>query len=135
MTSIECLLARIAEKRAIAQAGTPGPWTRDGDREGYISSVPTGYFVVTGAITDFNYALNIEDVDAAHIVYNHPARVLAECDALERMADWVQRYEDIAAEHPNLSRVDGARNAAVMALRYAVQPYTDHPDFQEEWRV
>ncbi len=57
-----------------------------------------------------------------------PARVLAEVDAKVRITEecrgWLaDRGDDY-----------GARALAGMTLRLLALPYTDHPDYREEWR-
>jgi hypothetical protein len=56
-----------------------------------------------------------------------PARVLAECEAKRRiLTDPQPEYrEDYHGWHITKQAM----------LRYIAQPYADHPDFREEWRV
>ncbi len=59
-----------------------------------------------------------------------PARVLAECEAKRRIVE-------LLAEDWRISREKlppGLADHEPLLLRLLALPYTDHPDYREEWR-
>ncbi|MFK0222211.1 DUF6221 family protein [Streptomyces vinaceus] len=65
--------------------------------------------------------------DLTHITRHHPARVLVEVEAKERLLDWLERMHDRALDADFWSfDVDEA-------LDLMARPYADHPEYREEW--
>jgi hypothetical protein len=73
-----------------------------------------------------------------------PARVLAECEANQRIVQW---HALVVGEDQGGTPVMGCANCIgaeagqtftiegpCMTLRLLALPYADHPDFREEWR-
>lgn len=123
----EFLLARIAEDEAVARAATPGPWGDPadvgyGDFGWHVDGCPAG------ETEDSEQGM----ADAEYLAYNHPARVLAECEAKRRIVEW-HRY-DLGSDPCDAH--DGATFQTVDCgtLLALALPYADHPDWREEWR-
>ena len=140
------LLARIAEDESMARAAadqwhsrwaTADRQTAYGWRNGKLGAEPKMPMVVADNEHGSLMLMSLWENDQAtvrHVARHDPDRVLAECAAKRELIAWVQRYEVVAGAYPDLPRVDGARNAARMALRYVALSYADHPDYREEWR-
>jgi hypothetical protein len=60
------------------------------------------------------------------------ARVLAECEAKRRI---VADYADAISENLYSEWGQAARYGLHRAITALAQPYADHPEFREEWRV
>lgn len=122
---VEFLRARLDEDEQIARAATQGDWVWS--RE-FVA--PPGYHHRTVG--------PLEPGDAAFIVAHQPKRVLREIDAKRGI---VARYEFACKEaaQPGISeeeretrvQVGGALQSCVLCL---AAPYSDHPDYREEWR-
>ena len=136
MTLTEFLLARIAEDEAAAKAATPGPWTFEWDDHSHviIAAEPhpasvrvteTGYDLSSRWVAETSYddqsSTTYNSVaDGHHIARHNPARVLRECEAKRRIVDDVQCGwfdTDLAGACKHLAAV-----------------YSDHPDYDEEWK-
>ncbi len=112
-TLADFLLERIAEDEAAAREATPGPWTAYGDG------------VVLGGPEPTPICRSVQPWNFAHLDTFGPARVLAECEAkrriVERQRDYAQSMRRAVDDCPDL-----------LAL---AQPYSDHPNFKDEWRA
>lgn len=64
---------------------------------------------------------------SVHVVYD-PADVLADVDAKRGILDEAGRYS------PELEHGDNGEWAFDIVLRLLALPYSDHPDYREEWR-
>jgi hypothetical protein len=74
--------------------------------------------------------------EAEHIARHDPARVLREVEAKRRIVD---RYEDAVTrqDDPAHSRIAAFHEVAEYddwVLPLLALPYSDHPDYREEWR-
>ncbi|MEV6580250.1 DUF6221 family protein [Streptomyces sp. NPDC051582] len=65
--------------------------------------------------------------DLIHLTRHHPARVLVEVEAKERLLDWLERMNDRASD------ADFWSFDLDEALDLMARPYADHPDYREEW--
>ena len=64
-----------------------------------------------------------------HVARHDPAHVLREVEAKRQLLAWIERTGDWAAEN-NLWTYDRDEPLKVLALAYS-----DHPDYQESWRL
>jgi hypothetical protein len=132
MTITEFLTARLDEEESIARAGV----SSQADPEngwGYISDPGD---VSHRALTPHVGHIH-EDVQAAHIIYWHPYRVLADVAAKRRIS-FLHVPPQVSTIPGKLCREcadhdDTPRPCATMLA--LLQPYADHPDFNPEWRM
>ncbi|MFE5958897.1 DUF6221 family protein [Streptomyces rubiginosohelvolus] len=114
------LRARIAERRAIAEAATPGPWHSDGGT--VYAKHPTDQVV------DYSES-------ADHIATNDPADVIADLDAKLAIVNrhtacgTGNGYCDDGGHGWDDSEGGGCADLADLA-----QPFAGHPDYKDEWR-
>ena len=127
-TLTEFLLARIAEDEAVAQKAGGDEW----EYAAYCGAMQIQTVRVDGtlgyeqhlAITrDYEGLSDSVGEDAGpHIARHDPARVLAECEAKQRIVANHLRHS------PGQSGYGASRYAAAcLAMTY------DHPDYQAEW--
>jgi len=139
LSIVEFLLQRIAEDEAVARAaiGTAafseqtGRWKAVDVPDEY-GARP--YVMAVSASEACTQVANMEaawerDERAAHIARYDPARVLAECAAKRRIVE--ECAPNVAKDWPF---PDGL-NLSELVVAELGQPYADHPQFQEEWRV
>ena len=131
-TLTEFLLARIAEREAVARAATYGPWRYNPakvnaiDRSESVFAGKPGTMAITVASTgpsDDPQSMS----DAAHIALHDPARVLAECAAKRAIVEAMVDHDAATGEEPAYYWVPPV-------LRILASVDADHPDYQEEWR-
>ena len=104
MTPTEFLLARIAEKEAMARHSL------DGDLE-YLPSLTTKHG------------------DVLYLGVTHPTRVLAECEAERKIVNAVR------SGFPDEDRYStGWHDMHIWAITRLASVYSDHPDYQQEWK-
>lgn len=132
------LRKQIAEDRRRAREAQPGPWhignAVDPTKPCNIHTFPGA----RGVLDDLNW------LDAEHIVTWNPARVLAECDAKERLLATGGPFCELcdSDEHPPR---DPATNWTVriphhydcpiyVVAQYFALPYADRIGFRDEWR-
>ena len=141
-TLTEFLLARIAEREAVARAATYGPWRYNPakvnaiDRSESVFAGKPGTMAITVASTgpsDDPQSMS----DAAHIALHDPARILAECAAKRAVIKAAWSDHCLIEGEWGGGQSQGAMSAkndnpAVVEALASV--YADHPDFQEEWR-
>jgi hypothetical protein len=124
---LDFVLARIAETKALAQ---------EADRV-YVH--PSAHDPAFGARDDDGIASDYWDKVA------DPARVLAECEAKERIVAahglWMHASGDWTCDAGETwtpsSFIDGEpdRSGGCLTLRLLALPYAEHPDFRAEWRT
>ena len=132
MTLAEFLLARIAEREALAHAAaaaTDGssPWWVDGPGE----KSGKWWVYATGA------KFASRDV-AEHIAASDPARVLAECEAMRRIVGEHLPGGEDGKSYCGCCWLDDLRTwepYPCPTMRAVASVYADHPDYQEAWRV
>lgn len=128
MTALtDFLLARIAEDEEVARLGISG---QEDPENGW------GY---EGRALTPHVGIIHEAAQAAHITRWHPARVIAECTAKR----WVVEHAATAIDQAN--RANGRDTHDVMVntkaitsatvLHHLVQVYSDHPHFNQAWRM
>lgn len=109
LTLTEFLLARIAEDEAsVAAIRRPPMWQ---------SRIST----LNGDLSQF-------------VARQHPARVLAECEAKRRILHAAQFADEVEGGGAAIVMLDGYprdRRWGVLPALAAV--YSDHPDYREEW--
>jgi len=119
MNLVEFLRARLDEDEQAARAATAGPWYVDDiDQELRTADVYAADGRVTSAYTE--PCCSVED--ATHIARHDPARVLAEVDAKRRILERHSSCDDTSFGEP------------CEDLRLLALPYSDHPDYRQEWR-
>lgn len=122
------LRARIAERRALAEAashGDSGKWTRE-DPDRY-----------PGRVVDEHDEAVVHDEgrpsaeQAAHIAANDPAAVIADCEAKLWIVNAAEKLPELTAA-PDL--FDNNRDAWARTLRLFAQQFSGHPGHKgEEW--
>ena len=108
MELTEFLLARIDEDEAVARAADKSRWFPEGKSISFEIHNNVGEWDLVGWVEADTRA------NANHIARHDPAHVLAECQAKRRIIERVG--------NPNWA---GFNNLAL--------PYTDHPDYRQEW--
>lgn len=114
------LRARIAERRALALAASPGPWHANAEHDEVLA--------VDGITVAEGFALSGRQLRATvdHIAANDPDAVIADCDAKTALVDLCATFlhDDEGGTDP----------CAEGALRILAQPFAGHPDHKgEEW--
>lgn len=152
VTLTEFLLARIAEDERAAQAAlespnvAPGPWLAGSTVPhlvDYVVYQPSAWpgRLVHACDTDLAGPHRVQV--AEHIARWDPARVLAEGEAKRRIVELHRHYESaIQVERASATLADpipntlyAARDALAEMLRLLASVYSEHPDFDPEWRV
>ncbi len=151
MTTIfEFLLARIAEDEEVARTAA-----NDAAEDWAVSSRYEPNLVTDGgsAVAVGPWGGDIGPA-AEHMARWDPARVLAECEAKRRLLDlhqivtqdytgawWAtnraESHITTGCDHCRECAVDGLDyvvDGPCMTLRLLALPYSDHPDYREEWR-
>jgi len=143
------LRARYGEIRALAEAGSPGPWSVNAESDEVVA--------IDGITVADGFALSGRQLRAttAHIAANDPAHVLADIDAKLALVD------DLLTEHHHVCADDwytcpaatkeregdtccdddrsggpcecGRDERVERRLRLLAQPFAGHPDYQVEW--
>lgn len=150
MNITDFLLARIAEDEEAAHNAAEGPWATwriNGTKGLGVYSVPRlegnrGVVEIADRRGHDSYAHydstdEMDPGDARHISRWNPARVLAECEAKRRILEHAQLWERTLNESSaKYTDVQCAmyRMAMHWTLERIVQPYADHPDFEDMWR-
>lgn len=130
------LRARYQERRALAEAASPGPWHADAD--GYEVLAVDGVTVADGfALSDRQLRATVD-----HIAANDPADVLADCDAKLELVDehgagghyWpgssTQYCKTCGSGEPNEYPTDWP----CRTLKLLARPFAGHPEHKgEEW--
>lgn len=151
MTEVaDFLRTRIAERRALAEAATEGPWEGvvDHHQRGVVDasvwSDKLGYY-----ITEKISSGERHEADALHIAANDPAAVIADCDAKLAIVDmhppeeipehsrrsWQGFTIQCASESWKVySDAENRVEYPCRTLRLLAQPFAGHPDHKgEEW--
>lgn len=121
------LRARIAERRALAEAASPGPWHANKEHDEVVAA--DGITVADG------FALSGRQLRATvdHIAANDPEAVIADCDAklaLVELAAKTRAWTDGSAG----ATAGYAAAVAADMLRHLAQPFAGHPDHKgDEW--
>lgn len=156
MTITEFLLARIAEDEAVAQRvrGTAfGEWQfvpdPDGRLGGYVApggAYPSPATAIANDWSGRQIGAGYVSV-AEHIARHDPARVLAECEAKQRIVALHRQAEGpnyrgteccarctADGEYPADDDYTDEQNWPCPTLRALAAVYADHEDYREEWR-
>jgi hypothetical protein len=110
LTLARFLLARIAEDEAAVRALLADGWTHDG------APSPTGQEPMARV---HRWTLTLD-------------RVLAECEAKRRIVELHSRDHECPAAIGIWDALDIDPCPTLLVL---AQPYADHPDFRDEWRL
>lgn len=126
MTEIaDFLRARIAERRALAVAASPGPWHANEESDEVVA--------VDGITVADGFALSGRQLRATvqHIAANDPAYVIADCDAKLWIVNAAEKLPELTAR---FDQFDNNRDAWARTLRLLAQQFAGHPDHKgEEW--
>lgn len=131
MTNVDALLAflraRYAERRALAEAASPAPWTFDVDEAEILAA--DGITVCEA----FALSGNQLRATARHIAENDPNDVLDDLDAKLGILEHYERVCDYGKtrHHEDYALATGALEAVLMRLAV---PYKTHPDYRAGWR-
>lgn len=122
------LRARFNEEAALAHAANSGPW-RVNDKSDEV-------IAVDGAVVANGLALSGRQLRAAtaHIAHNDPPSILFEVDIKRRLADRAAETWEWAIDEEG-TVAGPAATLANDVLRILALPYSDHPNFREEWRA
>ncbi|MEA1796685.1 DUF6221 family protein [Rhodococcus qingshengii] len=129
MGIVEFLEARIAEDEAVAKAARPGPWFHDSNLTCGPRVPPDDFLMVPEDPSDTISPCNdkIPDQDSRHIARHDPARILCEVAAKRKLIRSIEGLVQHAYGYDSAGTVE-----KVLAPLAAI--YSDHPDFNEEWR-
>jgi uncharacterized protein DUF6221 len=108
MTLTDFLVSRIAEDEAAARAAEAS----EGDVHEIFDRGP--------------------ETVGDHYRRHGPSRILAECDAKRRIVEHVQGVANNAGDPPSIE--PASLPMLTHVLRLLALPYSDHPDYREEWR-
>jgi hypothetical protein len=129
----EFLRARLDERELLASKASPGPWYANAEHDEILAA--DDITVAEG------FALSGPQLRATvdHIVYNDPARVLAEVDAKRQIIELAEEASGLDMQVDGEFRV-GPRDTKTepyvgdaILMRLAL-PYASHPGYREEWR-
>ncbi|MEV6854720.1 DUF6221 family protein [Streptomyces microflavus] len=126
------LRARIAERRAIAEAASPWPWKINPDD-------PEEVLASDNILVADVFALSSNQTrnTTTFIATNDPADVLADLDAKLAIIDaYKQAAYTLSLSAPGTAPHDlmtGARNYMHLTLQHLARPFAGHPDYQEDW--
>ncbi|MFJ4637588.1 DUF6221 family protein [Streptomyces hygroscopicus] len=124
MTDIaDFLRARYQERRALAEAASPGPW--------HVNAEHDEVLAIDGITVAEGFALSGRQLRATteHIATHNPEDIIADLDAKLAIVD------ELDAADPNGGYIT-AMFTAQDALRLLAQPFAGHPDYKgEEWAV
>lgn len=147
--------ARLDEDEQTASAATDGPWLVDSQQYAEVISASDGTTVVGGGRWGGEASVFESTEDAMHIARHDPARVLTEVDAKRQIIELHQPITDPTPPFKNtegfLCSICTAAGGAMYdqqrgilftdltvfpcrTLRLLALPYTDHPDYRDEWR-
>lgn len=117
MIDIVAFITARLDEDELAALAAPGPQWDGGD--GYLGVVD-GQDLVWG-----NHTEGYIDAEAStHIARHDPARVLRDVEAKRSMLGHLEA--EVADDETDV--------AARWLLGHLAAPYSDHPDFREEWR-
>lgn len=131
MTDVDGLLpflrARYAERRALAEAASPAPWSFDVDEAEILAA--DGITVCEA----FALSGNQLRATARHIAENDPNDVLDDLDAKLRI---LEHYERLRARAEATCAVEYtlAAGALEVTLMNLALPYARHSDYLPKWR-
>lgn len=136
---IEFLRTRLDEDEQTARdalhadAVNPGVWTTEHHNSATHSEPNRCHIAEDRSGNYWSVAHEVFIPNAEHMARHDPARVLAEVDAKRRLVSMFapKLGEDVEAELAKGNDLPwmGQQALAVLAL-----PYSDHPDYREEWR-
>jgi hypothetical protein len=140
------LRARLDEREAAARAANPSPWRRITNQEPRLSSTTIFGASYLGDQEKLRNVCNVElswerDANAAHIVLNDPAFVLADVAAKRRILSDVYeplRELESAIQDENDTGEDPSINWHEVSDRLLcalAAPFAQHPDFDPAWVV
>ncbi|MDX5563734.1 DUF6221 family protein [Streptomyces sp. ID05-04B] len=126
MTQIaDFLRAWYTERRALAEAASPGPWHANPEHDEVVAA--DGITVAEG------FALSGRQLRATvdHIAANDPTVVIADCDAKLWIINVAEKLPELTA---GFDQFDNNRDAWARTLKLFAQPFAGHPDHKgEEW--
>ena len=115
---VEFLRARLAEDAAVARAA-----------DARLGNV----------LNQVGYSDSAAEADERHIARHSPARVLREVEAKRRIMEchepWTASNGDITCGRCGREHIGGRPGGhfPCQTLRLLALPYSDHPDYRQEW--
>lgn len=94
----------------------------------YLEGGDDGWAVEGGGGHGFGLIIGEYKDTAEHVANWDPERVLAECDAKQRIIEAASAYS------PELEHGDNGEWAFDQTLRLLALPYADRPGYRDEWR-
>ncbi|WP_302832288.1 DUF6221 family protein [Streptomyces malaysiensis] len=140
------MIRRRLEDDLIAQQARPGPWSLHWDGQTLQIKHGQGGAVVaevTYAIPTYEPEVHearaeCDTRNEEHIARHHPARVLAETEAMGQILalHHFEPYEDDPDRGfcRECQRDRAAETYPCTTVRLLALPYADHSDYREEWR-
>jgi hypothetical protein len=122
---IAFLRARLAEDEQVARAveDRSAPWDGQWEADGADAAR-----TFNGHVLFYGHNGPLKPGLVAHVVRHDPARVLREVAAKREVTRLAERAHDYHETFLN-----GFAGALEHALRLFALPYTDHPDYRQEW--
>ena len=138
MTLTEFLLARIAEDEAAAKAAASG----EGGARWNAYFIPGEGISLTVRNKAPEEWEDVRHDDTTDFIARHdPARVLRECEAKRKIVEWHKPFDYVHPDYlPSCEGCweDGGEDGPPLwpcrNVRWAALPYSDHPDYNEEWK-
>jgi hypothetical protein len=121
------LKARILERRALAEAASPGPWHANEEADEVVA--------VDGITIADGFALSGRQLRATvqHIAANDPDDVITDCDAKLAIVDLMEQTLKYAEGDTEVDHY-GALGMAEDTLHHLARQFAGHPEHKgEEW--
>lgn len=128
MTITEFLQARLDEDEQAAHKASPGPWHPELEGEEVVA--------VDGVTVADGFALSGEQLRAtvSHIARHDPARVLRDVEAKRAIIAHNEKLHEYARANPREDAYLFAPGASDVVLKHLASVYSDHSDYQEDWK-
>jgi hypothetical protein len=127
MALSEFLLARLDEDYEVAYGGEPSPWT-EGNWDGEFS----GPREVLGKFGDVT-AVCYYGGTYGHVLRFDPSRIIGGIEANRRVVE--EHHEGPTCSDGTYCVTCLASHHPCRTLRFLALPYSDHPDYREEWEL
>ena len=125
--------ARLDDDEAAAKAAglrAKSPWDK-GDAAG--SPLPSAVSMFDAS--DESFAVIRGSYVAGHVMRHDPARVLREVEAKRAIVAAYSEHADLDIADPEPEYAYGHAAGLGFAVRQAAAVYSDHPDYQPEWKA
>lgn len=136
----EFLLARIDQDEAVALDNDEREWFMEKHDEA--DRLGTDMYFLCGRSARaergwFKLATAFDPETGAHVARHDPARVLADCAAKRRIVEFCdsRAMVKVAMLGQLPEDYESILSGYGLILSWLTQPYADHPDYDEAWRV